>query len=93
MNEKIQRRWFGKTKIESRNVINVLSSYIYEIKNSFFQWGREQRGKDKNIDDKRLANVKDGQNTAYYTLECYSSRKRNKLLIHATTRMNLTKLK
>ena len=32
MNEKIQRRWFGKTKIESRNVINVLSSYIYEIK-------------------------------------------------------------
>ena len=41
MNEKIQRRWFGKTKIESRNVINVLSSYIYEIKNSFFQWGRE----------------------------------------------------
>lgn len=37
MNGKIQRRWFGKTKIES-NVINVLSSYIYEIKIAFKQF-------------------------------------------------------
>ena len=34
MNKRIQRRWFGKTK-NRKQKHNVLSSYIYEIKNSF----------------------------------------------------------